>query len=96
MKAALVFLVTWIFLVPAAVAVFLISTILAMAVPDKYFVLLWCGLLFCGLLPLLQFLVPVRYVEVHFDSVSEDFPSTTQSQEKKYEVPYQIDSRYWN
>ena len=96
MKAVLVFLFTWIFLVPAAITIFLFSTVLAMLLPDKYFVLLWCALLFCGVLPMLQILIPVHYVEIRSDSVCEDLPSTTKSQEEKHEVPRQVGSGYWN
>jgi hypothetical protein len=96
MKIVLVFLFTWIFLVPAAVTILLFSTLLAALLPDKYFVLLWCALMFCASLPFLELLVPVRYVDISVHSTSESHEPKNFSQEEKHEAPHKVDSRYCN
>jgi hypothetical protein len=85
MKTLIVSFAIWIFVVPAAVAVFLISTTVAMRTPDLYFIVVALALA----LSILAMVSEPSWLEPFFTASVRLFPKnqhhTNSIQETKYE-----------
>ena len=93
MKTLIVSFAIWIFVVPAVVAVFLISTTVAVRTPDPYFIVIALALA----LSILAMVGAPSWLEPFLTASVRSFPKTQQHtnsiQEIKHEKSLEVQSR---
>ena len=85
MKALIVFFALWIFVVPAAVAAFLISTVVAVRTPDLYFTFTALSLA----LSILAMVCGATWLEPFLNASVRLFPKTQQHANSIQEIKHE-------